>query len=68
MSFDMASREQAEYIEIDGVDLLKESGSALIKCSNDEILCLQAPLVTNKEINNVIRSLGKNKRGDRDVL
>ena len=62
MSFDMASHEQAEYIEIDGADLLRGAGNALIKCPNDKLYEFQAPMVTDKEINDAIRKNGKKSR------
>ena len=61
MSFDMASKEQAEYIEIDGADLLKTNGKALIKCPNDEIYKVQSAFISDKEIFRVVKELGKRK-------
>ena len=61
MSFDMSSREQADYIEIDGANLLKTNGNALIKCPNDEVYNIISPFVSDKEIMRVVSKLGKKK-------
>lgn len=54
VTFDLASVEQAEYMNIEGASWLNKSGEAIIKCSNGEICKFQAPLVTDEEINEVV--------------
>ena len=57
MSFDLASKEQAKYIEIKGADLLK--GQALIKCPNNKKYQVVTPYVSDKEITKVIEYITK---------
>ena len=54
MTFDLASIEQSEYMNIEGSSWLKGSGVALIKSSNGELCKFQAPMVTDEEINDVV--------------
>ena len=60
MSFDLASKEQASYIEIDGADLLKESGNALVKCPNNTIYNVMTPYISNKDIENIVHNVCNN--------
>ncbi len=61
MSFDMASLEQAEYIEIDGANLLHTAGNALIKCPNDKVYEIESSFVSDKEIRKIVNELGKRR-------
>ena len=57
ISFDMASKEQAKYMEIKGCDLLKESGTCLIKCPGDKLYKLRtaSPSISETLINKLSR-------------
>ncbi len=57
VSFDMASYEQAKYMEIEGCDLLKGSGHGLIKCPNSRIYNFESLFTPDKVINGVVESL-----------
>ena len=59
ISFDMASHEQAKYIEIEGCDLLKDNGNGLIKCNDDRPLNFQAPYITDKAIKKTVKERGR---------
>ena len=54
MTFDLASEEQAELIDIEGSSWLKAHGEALLKSPNGKICKFQAPYVTDEEINNIV--------------
>ena len=54
MTFDLASLEQAELIDIKGASWLKGSGEALLKSPNGKICKFTAPYVTDEEINNIV--------------
>ena len=53
MTFDLASIEQADFMNIENASWLK-TGEALIKGRSGEIYKIHAPLVTDEEINEVI--------------
>ena len=53
MTFDLASVEQAEYLDIENSSWLK-TGEALIKGRSGEIYKIHAPLITDDEINEVV--------------
>ena len=57
MTFDLASIEQADFMNIENASWLK-TGEALIKGRSGEIYKIHAPLVTDEEINEVVE---KNK-------
>ncbi len=54
MTFDLASLEQAELIDIEGSSWLKGEGMALIKTPNGKICKFQAPYVTDEEIKKIV--------------
>ena len=54
MTFDLASEEQAKFIDIEGSNWLKDNGEALIKAPNGIIYKFQAPYVKDDEINKVV--------------
>ena len=58
ISFDLSSENLAKYIKMDGAHLLKSNGDALIK-NNNEIVNIQTPYVSEKDINNVINYINK---------
>ena len=58
ISFDLSSSNQASYIKMDGANLLKSNGDALIKTS-DDIINIQTPYVSENDINNVINYINK---------
>ncbi len=53
LTFDLASKEQASYIKIDGSNLLTVYGEAYVK-ANSKIYDIQTPYVSQKDINNVV--------------
>ena len=55
ITFDLASLEQEEYIDIDGSSSLKGEGNALIKCSNGKVYKFKSPYVKDEEINEVVK-------------
>ena len=56
VSFDLASDEQEEFINIPNASILKDSGDAIIKCSNDEKFKFHTPLITDEEIEEVVNN------------
>ena len=54
MTFDLASIEQAKFIDIDGSSWLKGEGEALIKSPNGKICKFKAPYVTDDEIEKIV--------------
>ena len=54
MSFDLTSKEQAKYIEIEGANLLKGQANGLIKCPNNKKYSVITPFVSNDEIRKVL--------------
>lgn len=54
LSFDLAQKEQADFIKLDGANLLTVTGEALIKCPKEGIIDLQVPYVSDKDIQNVV--------------
>ena len=54
MTFDLASMEQEEFIDIKGSSWLKTDGEALIKEPNGNIYKFCAPYVKDDEINDVV--------------
>ena len=55
MSFDLASIEQADFLNIENASWLKQ-GEALIKGRSGEIYKIHAPLVTDEEITEVVEN------------
>ena len=53
LSFDLASAEQADFIKIDGANLLTIEGDALIKCRNGVVHEIQTPYVSDYDIKTV---------------
>ena len=53
LTFDLASKEQADYIKIDGSNLLTIYGEAYVKAKSN-IYNIQTPYVSEKDINNVV--------------
>ena len=56
ITFDLASVEQEEFINIKGSSWLKGSGEAIIKSKNGKKTKFQAPFVSDNEINEVVLS------------
>lgn len=56
MTFDLASIEQADFIKIENGSWLKGNGEAIIKGRSGDIYKIQAPFVTDEEINEVVSS------------
>lgn len=54
ISFDLASKEESKYLRIKGANLLKSNGEALIKCRNNDIIKMQMPYVSDKQIKAVV--------------
>ncbi len=54
ITFDLASIEQEEFLDIDNSSKLKGNGEAIIKGSNGEKVKFQSPLETDEEINDVV--------------
>lgn len=54
MTFDLASGEQAKYLEINKSNWLKSEGEAIIKGRSGEKYKIQAPLATDEEINECV--------------
>ena len=50
LTFDLASKEQSDYIKINEADLLTVYGEALIKCNGNKIIDLQTPYVSDDVI------------------
>lgn len=61
LTFDLASIEQAKFIKIDNANLLNIEGDALVKCRNNNIINLQTPYVSLKDIESVINFINNNK-------
>lgn len=59
MSFDMASLEQAKYIDIKKANWLKDNGEAIIKGKDTGTYKFQAPFVSSEEIQKVVLEVGK---------
>ena len=59
MTFDLASLEQAEFIDIDGSSWLKGEGEAMLKKPSGKVCKFHTPFVTDEEINNIVK---KNKK------
>ncbi len=56
MTFDLASIEQAEFMNIEKSSWLKGNGEALIKGRSGDVYKIQAPLVTDEEIQEIVSS------------
>ena len=54
MTFDLASLEQAEFIDIDGSSWLKGEGVAIIKMPNDKTCKFHTPYISNEEIEKIV--------------
>lgn len=54
ISYDLTDKKQATYLNIEGSDLLEDKGTALVKCRNNELVKLQTPYISDKEINRVV--------------
>lgn len=54
ISYDLTDKKQATYLNIEGSDLLEDKGSALVKCRDNELVKLQTPYISDKEINRVV--------------
>ena len=54
VTFDLASEEQAEFIDIKGSSWLKGEGHAAIKSPSGRICKFKAPHVSNEEINDIV--------------
>lgn len=54
LTYDLTDKKQASYLKIKGSDLLEEKGSALIRCRNNEIIKLQTPFISTKEIERIV--------------
>ena len=54
LTFDLASKEQADYIKINEADLLTVYGEALIRCNGEKTIDLQTPYVSDEDINKIV--------------
>jgi S-DNA-T family DNA segregation ATPase FtsK/SpoIIIE len=61
MSFDLASREQAKFINLKNSDLLTVTGEFIIKNKKDYLENIQAPYISDTEIKRVIDFVCNNK-------
>ena len=59
MSFDMASKEQADFIKLDDANLLMVMDEALVRVK-DKVSKIQTPLVSDEEVNRVIKYIKNN--------
>ena len=59
VTFDLATKENADYIKIKEADLLTVYGEALIKCNGTEIIDLQTPYISTKDICKVVDFITK---------
>ena len=62
LTFDLASKEQSDYIKINEADLLTVYGEALIKCNGNKIIDLQTPYVSDDDINKIISYILKQNK------
>jgi S-DNA-T family DNA segregation ATPase FtsK/SpoIIIE len=62
ITYDLADKEQALYVKINEADLLTVFGEALIKCLGHDIIDLQTPYVSEKDINNVINFINNQNK------
>ena len=60
LTFDLASLEQANFVKIDNANLLNIEGDVLVKCKNHNILNLQTPYVSAKDIDNIVEFIIEN--------
>lgn len=60
LTYDLTDKKQASYLKIKGSDLLEEKGSALIRCRNNEIIKLQTPFISTKEIERIVKFIKVN--------
>lgn len=61
VSFDLATKEQASFINLKNADLLSVSGEVMIK-SNSNIDKIQAPYVSTEEISNIVKFIIENNK------
>ena len=61
ITFDLSSREQANYIKIKGADLLKAEGDILIKCPDNETYRLQTPYISLDNIESICNFIKNEK-------
>ena len=59
MTFDLASLEQAEFIDIEGSSWLKANGEAILKKPNGKTCKFKTPYITDEEINNIVKKSKK---------
>ena len=64
MSYDLTDKKQATFLNIEGSDLLEEKGSALVRCRNKELVKLQTPYISDKEINRVVDFIKTINKGE----
>ena len=57
LSFDQASEEQAKYLKINKANLLSVYGEALVKCDDDSIINIQAPYVSDHDVEEVVNHI-----------
>ena len=57
LSFDQASEEQAKYLKINRANLLSVYGEALVKCDDDSIINIQAPYVSDHDVEEVVNHI-----------
>lgn len=53
ITFDLASKEQANFIKIHNANLLSVYGEALVKCNGNKIIDIQTPYVSEHDIKEV---------------
>ena len=59
VTYDLALKEQADYIKIDEADLLTIYGEALVKSPNHGLIDLQTPYVSDNDITNIVNFINK---------
>lgn len=63
LSFDLASEEQAKYIQIKKANLLSVYGEALVKLDDDSIVNIQVPYVSDHDIEEVVNTIKNTNKG-----
>lgn len=54
LTFDLSNSEQSRYMNLRGAEFLKTCGEAMVKVRGEGVAKIQAPYVSDKEINNIV--------------
>lgn len=54
LTFDLSNSEQSRYMNLKGAEFLKTCGEAMVKVRGEGVAKIQAPYVSDKEINNIV--------------